>query len=364
MIYNFFYWYFNNFFILNSIFSKLTYFVSFLSVIFYIVILTIIFFIKILYLNDNFKIKSNVVFKFNLIIIFLIFTITVLYTNLSINIFYSHIVFTSNAKFFFYFIIFYFFISNIFLIIFVNKNFINSIELGSILIFLLLWTLFIFLINNFFSFIFIIELMSLSAFLILILFFNPNSSYNFFFKNSNSRENIIIFFNAFLYIFWISFLSIINLFLFIYLLLKSANSVDFFLIDFIFLLNTINNTQLTFFYNFYIFFIFNFSFFLKLGLVPFFIWKPYFFKSLPYKFIYIYVTIVFFFLFIFFINLLISSFSYFIINYFLLYIVFFFLSFFMIFFVIFNNYNIKIFIATSSILNSINLIYGIFFLII
>lgn len=331
----------------------------------YVYAITIILFIKIFLLNidNNNKLTSNVVFKVNILILLIILMCFDAYTNNTISIFYSHAIFSNNVKNFIYFIIFFLLLSNIILLNFLNVNFLNSIELTSIMSFFTVWIILLFCITNFFSFVFVIELISSSVFIYLIIFYNFNNSYNYFFKNFNSNKEIL-FLNSFIYIFWISFISIINFFLFIYLILNSTNVIDFFLIDYILIMQKNSYSSLNYLFSFYIFLILIFSFFLKLGFIPFFLWKPYFFKILPYKFIYLYVTIFFFLLFIFFVNLIIIHLNFYITDYYIIFILLLFISFILLFLITSNNSNIKIFLAISSVINSLNLFYGILYIVI
>ena len=183
-----------------------------------------------------------------------------------------------------------------------------------------------------------------------------NSNYLFFnFFKKNINTNLFIY--SFLYLFWISFLSIVNIFVLFIYLNKFINSFDFYFIDLLVLFKFYNvcfseYTNLVFFWFFFIF-----SFFLKLGLVPFFLWKPNFFKSIPYIYILNYVVVFYFFFFIYFIYILFSVFYLF--NFYLSFINFFicFITIFILFILLYNITNFKIFLSFSSIINSFFLFF-------
>lgn len=208
------------------------------------------------------------------------------------------------------------------------------------------------MITNFITFIFFFELLSLSMLLVLALFINNNQWCFFKITGHGKFLNFNLFIYSFIYLFWISFLAIINLFVLLIYIFKSLATLDFSLFEIIIL----HNLSLLSFSNFsnllIIWCVYLFSFFLKLGLVPFFLWKPNFFKSIPLAYIYIYVGYFFYFLFLFFLNLIYSSFYLWVTYLISINLILAFFGFIILVFSLLNITNIKIFIAFSSILNS------------
>lgn len=251
-------------------------------------------------------------------------------------------------KFFFNFIITYFFIYlyyyyyvylfnylNIYYTFFLN---LCSIYSYKILLLFTLFTLFIFKYNlktiksieNFFSFLFffffVIYLFFNNNFLFLIIIFeiqslallyNIISSSNSFLKNTNyfktTKNHQIWLLNSISIQFWISFFSSFLLFYSLLIFFKDFFFIDWLNIEiFIHFLNIIsfylkNNELLIKFFPLILVIL------IKLGLFPFFFWKPELYKNLTLNSLFIYMTsysfsIIFFFI-------LLFSFYFYLINY-------------------------------------------------
>jgi hypothetical protein len=156
-----------------------------------------------------------------------------------------------------------------------------------------------------------------------------------------------------MYFFWISLVTSLNLFFFLILLFLKFSTFDWYLIEFIFFYITLTNEIKDLFFIFFIWFNFLFSIFLKCGLVPFYFWKPIFFKGMTIQLLFFYIFFFYFFLFLFILKIILLSlneifFFFIFVNIFLLLIGFVFL-----FFILCEAYYIKAFFALSSIINTL-----------
>ena len=176
-----------------------------------------------------------------------------------------------------------------------------------------IWIVLIFYTNNLFSTIFIVEILSTLIFLILI---TSTFSTTYFFNNLNLNlynylaNSFPFFFNqTVLFFFWTSLLASLNLFLSILFFYLKFFSFEWFFLEKIFLYIITISSVKDIIFLFFTWFNFLFCIFLKCGLVPFYAWKPTFFKGSPLNFLYIYICFFYFFIFLFFIKFLIINFS-------------------------------------------------------
>jgi hypothetical protein len=219
------------------------------------------------------------------------------------------------------------------------------------------WTLFMFTSNTIFTIIFFIEILSTLIYLLLITStFSTTYFYNNLNMNLHNYFNLttpFFFVQMLMYFFWISLISSLNLFFFLILFYLKFLTFDWFLFEFVFfyIINLSNFKDL--FFIFFVWFNLLFSIFLKCGLVPFYFWKPIFFKGMPIHALLFYIGFFYFFIFLFFI--------YFFLNY-VSEIFFFFLNinmcllavgFFILLFILCEAYYIKAFLAMSSIINTL-----------
>jgi hypothetical protein len=100
-------------------------------------------------------------------------------------------------------------------------------------------------------------------------------------------------------------------------------------------------------------FILIFCIFLKCGIAPLYIWKPTFFKGIPFYTIFFYICFFYFFLFLFIIHLLTSYFSEIFFYYSVVTFLFLISGLVMLLFIVCESYYFKAFLAISSILNSL-----------
>lgn len=168
------------------------------------------------------------------------------------------------------------------------------------------WIMFIFMTNNLFTFIFIVEILSISVMLLntTSIFYENNLN-----QKSNFSNNYAFFLNlpyfkvnSLLLYFWVSFIASTNLFIFLYLYIYYFLTLDLVLSEVV--LSYLKVTWGVFSFLPYLFTwsVFLISIFVKCGLVPFFMWKPNFFKGISFKYLFVYITFYYFFTLIFILN--------------------------------------------------------------
>ena len=219
------------------------------------------------------------------------------------------------------------------------------------------WIIWLFYSNNIFTVIFFIEILSTLITLLLITsVFSSNYFYNNLSLTSHSYFNQstpFSFLQTLMFFFWISLVSSLNLFVFLALFYIKFLTFDWFTLESIFYYVISISDIKSIFLNSLVWFNFLFCIFLKCGLVPFYFWKPIFFKGIPLHSLFFYIIFFYFFLFYFFIYFLtvyLNELFYFniFINLLLLTCGLIFLV-----FIICESYYIKSFLAMSSILNTL-----------
>ena len=98
-----------------------------------------------------------------------------------------------------------------------------------------------------------------------------------------------------LYLFWVSLISSLNLFLFCLFFYIKILTFDYYLIEHIFSFFIINSSFKEIIINSISWYILIFCLFLKCGIAPLYIWKPSFFKGLPFYTLFIYIYFFLFF---------------------------------------------------------------------
>ena len=220
-----------------------------------------------------------------------------------------------------------------------------------------LWIILLFCSNTFFSVIFFIEIISTLVFLLLIAStFTSVDFYNNLNLNINNyfhQTTPFFYVQTLLFFFWISLISSLNLFFFLILFYLKFLTFDWFFFEYIFYyLITIENFK-NLFSIFFIWFNLIFSIFLKCGLVPFYFWKPIFFKGLPLHAILFYILFFYFFIFLFFINFLLIYLNEIFYSYIYLNLLLLMIGFIILLSIICEAYYIKTFLAISSIINTL-----------
>lgn len=220
-----------------------------------------------------------------------------------------------------------------------------------------LWIVFLFLSNNLFTFIFFIEI--LGTLITLLLVTSVFSSVYFYNNLSLTLNNYFntttpfAFLQTLIFFFWISLVASLNLFIFLILLYLKFLTFDWFLIESIFIyIITLSNLK-SIFYITLGWFNFMFCIFLKCGVVPFYFWKPIFFKGTPLHALMFYIVFYYFSILFFLIHFFIVYFNdlfYFnsLVNLIVLVVGLIFLL-----FIVLESYYIKSFLAISSIINTV-----------
>ena len=219
------------------------------------------------------------------------------------------------------------------------------------------WLVFLFYSNNLFTLIFFIEVLST---LIMLLIVTSTFSNAYFYNNLNlTSHNFftittpLAYLNSIIFFFWVSLIGSLNLFFFLILFFIKFLSFDWFVIELVFSYVTSTGLSYDILFNVAVWFNIVFCIFLKCGLPPFFFWKPTFFKGLPIHTLFFYVFFFYFFIFTFFIFFFLNYFSdLFYFNSSVL-ISILFIGLLLLTCILCESYYLKVFIAMSSILNSL-----------
>lgn len=301
---------------LNLSFNLLWNLVFFCGYVYLISIISIIFFIIpfIKTLNENVQKKKETSFEcisgldiLN-VLIYLIATllgVLSLWSGVTATAWFSHLIF-SNFQFKTTFLV----IATFGLIALINGNsfYFSSKETYDytvVISHLLLWVIVLFFTNSLLAIIFIVEILSTLIFLLLATStFSSTHYYNNLNLNLHNYFNDTLpffFIQTLLFFFWISLVSSLNLFFALLHFYINFLTFDWFIIEnfFIFLMSCL--TLKNFIFLIFTWFNFLFCIFLKCGLVPFFFWKPTFFKGIPLNLFFFYITFFYFFIFLFFV---------------------------------------------------------------
>lgn len=219
------------------------------------------------------------------------------------------------------------------------------------------WVYFLFSANTVFTIIFFIEVISN---LILLLLIASSFSTTYFFNNLSlnlhnyfNSTTPIFFVQMLMYFFWISLITSLNLFLFLILFYIKFTTFDFYFFEFIFFYIVNMDDVKDVFFIVLIWFNLLFCVFLKCGLVPFYFWKPVFFRGMPIHALFFYIIFFYFFILLFFIYFFMvcvnEVFYFFIVVNISMLIV----GFFILLFILCEAYYVKAFLALSSILNTL-----------
>ena len=224
-----------------------------------------------------------------LYIIFLIFNSIYFYSYSNLKIFYSFQITNYIWLNSVIFIIISFFT---FLILYklINLNYFNSFEIWLAIFYLFLTSLYYFFFNNIIAFFFIFEIQSLLLLYSIIVSWNVKN----FKKNKNYIQylnNYSYYFTAILLQFWISFFSSIIFIFGLLFLIQNSMFIEWDNIQIFsfFFKNTIifNNSIVLGWW------LIIFSIFLKLGIIPVFLWKPEIYKFFNSIILFIYMTFYF-----------------------------------------------------------------------
>ena len=219
------------------------------------------------------------------------------------------------------------------------------------------WIILLFNSNSILTTIFIIEVISAIIFLLIVtstfssVYFYRNL--NFTFGNLFQNSTPYTFLQSLIYYFWISLISALNLFLFILLLYIKIHSLDWFTIEHVFNYLTLTTSYKNLCSVGLVWFILLLSIFIKSGIAPLYLYKPTFFKGLPFYTLCFYICFFYFSFFLFVIHLLNSYFAEIFYFYSVIMTILVLLGLITLLFIICDSYYIKIFLAISSILNSL-----------
>jgi hypothetical protein len=187
-----------------------------------------------------------------------------------------------------------------------------------------------------------------SAFSSFSFYLNINFT-NYKYLQNSGPEGVML---SILTLFWISLIISLNLFFFTLLFISQFNTTDWFLLEYVFPFLVSNCHSSWALSAAVIWFNLLLSIFLKCGLVPFYFWKPIFFKNLPSYSLFVYIVLFYFLLLLFLIPFLLSSVGELFMFFNLCNILFLSLGFICIFLLLVDTYYVKTFLATSSILNT------------
>ena len=292
----------------------------------------------------------------------LLFALHTTWSGPAVTAWFGHIVF-SQYQFKVTYLLFFFFLS--YLAAFLTTTHYSSTNvydytLTTFNFFIWLWLTFFS--NNIFTFIFFLELLSASVTLLLVT--STFSSAHFYNSSSYSRHNYFqlstptALLQTLMFFFWITLVSSLMLFLFLLTFYFKFLTFDWNLVDSIFSYLVSTSSLKGVFTLSFSWLLLLVCVFIKCGIVPFYLWKPTFFKgmSLLSLFFYIYVyyfSIFFFFSYtlFFYLNELFFTNLYLVIG--LVVIATLGLS-----SILFESFYIKSFLALSSILNSVLIFYA------
>jgi hypothetical protein len=148
------------------------------------------------------------------------------------------------------------------------------------------WIVLLFSSNSILTSIFIIEVISAVIFLLIVtstfssVYFYRNL--NFTFGNLFQNSTPYTFLQSLIYYFWISLISALNLFLFILLMYLKLHSLDWFTVEHIFNYLTLTTSYKNLSSIGLVWFVLLLSIFIKSGIAPLYLYKPTFFKGLPF----------------------------------------------------------------------------------
>ena len=357
-------------FILNSHIFSLTYFFTTFYLVF--VMSLLIYIIPILNNIQKYNFfKTKTYFTFihwteliNFVSSFILtfYLLNLFWVNYNLSIWFGHLIISSFTLKIIYI--------NVFMLVLImytliSNSYFSSKEIYDFIITIIntfFWLTLIFFINSIFSTIFIIEVLSTIIFLLII---TSNYSTTFYYNNTDLSKGVYnhqifphTYIQSLLFFFWVSLIASLNLFLFITQLYLKIYSFDWFLIEHLFNYFILSNSfwdtvSLTIPW-----FVLIFSIFVKCGLVPFFFWKPIFFKGLPLHMLFVYICYFYFYFFLFIIHLLSTYFSEMYYYYLFVLTLILVISITLLLAILCESYYIKIFLAMSSILNSVLVFIG------
>ena len=224
------------------------------------------------------------------------------------------------------------------------------------------WTWITFFSNNFFTFIFFVEILSASITLLLVT--STFSSSHFYSSLSFSKHSYFQFstptslLQTMLFFFWITLVSSLLLFVFIILFYLQFFSLDWNLTD-VLLVYVLSCSSLYELFAISVTWLVLLScVFLKCGTVPFYFWKPNFFKGMSLTSLFFYVYVYYFSIFFFFIYITFFYLNEFFVSNVYILVMLTVVATLGISVLLFESFYLKSFLALSSILNSIFIFFA------
>lgn len=312
--------------------------------------------------NAFFSLEGLQLLKLIMAPLLAVFTVHFCWSGPAIVAWFSHIVF-SNFQFKMTYLAFFSFFFYLF-------GLLMTINLSSIYVFdflltvynFFIWVWLMFFSNNFFTFIFFVELMSTLVTLLLVTstftstsFYNTSSHWSKTFYQNTLPTSLL---KTVMFFFWLTLLASLLLFLFCLSFYVKFLTFDWYLVD-ILMWTLISRSTLAQIAGFsFIWLLFLNIIFLKCGIVPFYVWKPSFFKGMTFPSLFFYITFYYFLLFFFLIFIFFSYFNELML--FNLYLLVWLLVFgtLLVSTILLESYNLKAFLAISSILNSLLIFYA------
>lgn len=225
------------------------------------------------------------------------------------------------------------------------------------------WLWVLFFTNNLFSLIFFVELLSISVTLLLVTsVFTSSHFYNLtsytthtYFQHSYPTTLL----HTLVTFFWMTLVSSLLLFLFLLIFHVLILTFDLSLINSLFMFLTSSSETVLITSLSLTWFMFLLCIFIKGGIVPFFVWKPSFFKGISYLALFFYIYVYYFTLFLYFIYCI-----FFILNELLLFYIYLLIGLvslgaIIMSSILFESFYIKSFFALSSILNSLIIFFAV-----
>jgi len=280
-----------------------------------------------------------------------------LWVSPTLSAWFGHIVLTTFQSKMIYFIITGFLLTTL---VFMSTTYFSSREIYDYVVVtynFCYWLVILFMSNSIFTTVFVIEVIST---LILLIIVTSTFSTAFFYRNLNLSFGHILqqsiphsYLQSVLYFFWISLISSLNLFLFFLLLYTKLLTLDWFLLDYVFTyfisVGSVSDVASIGIY----WLVMVFCIFVKCGVSPLFLWKPTFFKGTPVYTLFFYICFFYFFLFLFVVHFLTSYFTEIFYFYTAVTILFVILGLISLLCIMCESYYLKVFMAISSILNSL-----------
>ena len=294
--------------------------------------------------------------------VFFILLVHVTWAGPSLTAWFGHIIF-SNFQFKLTYVLYLFFLSYIIVLLSTHHaSSLNFFDFIATVLNFFMWVWILSFSSNIFTFIFFLEL--LSAVVTLLLVTSTFSSYHFYNNISFTHHSYFqittptAYLQTLMFFFWITLFASLALFLFLITFYLKFFTFDFSLISSVFTFLVVNSSLKSLVSISVTWFMFLIAISIKCGLLPFYLWKPSFFKGMTMISLFFYIYIYYF--------TVLFMFLYVVGNYFHELFTFY-LSFTLVLVIVatiglvsivFESFYFKAFLALSSIFNSTLLLYA------